>query len=182
MPLTLSRRELRGAFVYFIPNGTAVDGGTVSITAWPDAAPTTNYTDWQFADIEKVEVERQTKSEDFDVPDTAGGYSTDKEEWITRRTWKCTSAKTNSLLKQLENGTSAAVAAGVPQTPLGTKANSIDGVLLIEIKGKDGTVIERTQVWARLTVSSAAGAENTTSKIAFEFQQLTSTLNTYQAN
>lgn len=181
MGLSVTRRELRSAFIYFVPNGTVVDGGTVAITAWPDANPTTNYTDWQFLDIEKVEIERETKSEEFDVPSTTGvGYDTDKEEWVTRRAFKCTSAKTNSLLKQLENGTSSPVTVGVAQTPMAQRTNSIDGVLLIEVKA-GGVVIERTQVWARLSVTQAAGAENATSKINFEFQQLYSSLNTFLA-
>lgn len=182
MGLSLIRRELRGYFLYFIPNGTAVDGGTVSITSWPDGVPTTNYTDWQFADIEKVVVELQTDSETFPVPSTSGGYDEDEEKWIKGRKWKCTSAKTNSILKQLENGTASPVTAGVSQKPLGTRNCTLDGVLLIEIKDKNGTVTERTQVWARLSITTPAGGDKTTSKVEFEFKQLESSLNTYIAN
>jgi len=181
MPLSLVRRELRGYFIYFIPNGTAVDGGTVAITAWPDGVPTTNYTDWQFADIEKCVVELLQDSETFKVPSTSGGYDEDEDKWTKGRKWKCTSAKTNSLLKQLENGTASPVAAGVSQKPLGTRNCTIDGVLLIEIKAKDGTVIERTQVWARLSITTPAGGDAATSKIEFEFKQLEAALNTFLA-
>jgi hypothetical protein len=179
MPLNTIRRELRGYFIYFIPAGTVVDGGTVSKTAWPDGVPTTNYTDWQFADIEKAVLELLQDSETFSVPSTSGGYEEDEEKWIKGRKWKCTSPATNSLLKQLENGTASPIAVGVSQKPLGTRVCTIDGVLLIEIKSKDGAVIERTQVWARLSIITPAGGDKTTSKIEFEFKQLESSLNTF---
>lgn len=182
MPLTLIRRELRGAFVYFIPEGETVDGDVVSSTSWPDGTPTTNYTDWQFTDIETVTESKEVDSETFNIPSVTGGYSRDTEENIFSQTFECVSAKTNSILKQLSYGLTSAAASGVPQKPLAKRDNSINGVLLIEFQGKSGTVLERIQTWSRLRVTEGGNAGSTTSKVTFAFETLDSSLNTYQAN
>ena len=182
MGLTLKRRERRGDFVYFIPNGTAVDGGTVSKTSWPDASPATNYTDWQFDDIESTEFIRDQDTETIQVPNASGGYTKEEEPTVTKRAWKHTTSKANSLLKQLEHGTSSAIASGVPQTPVGTNVPYLDGVYLKETVGADGTVISRIQVWGRLTLVNPPKSENATGKYEFQVQQLSAALNTVQEN
>jgi hypothetical protein len=182
MGLTLKRRERRGDFVYIIPNGTVVDGGTVSKTSWPDAVPTTNYTDWQFDDIESTEPIREVETETISVPQASGGYNKEEEPSVTKRAWKHVTSKANSLLKQLEHGTSSAIAAGVPQTPGGSNVPFIDCVYLRETVGSDGTVLARIQVWARLTLISSPKSENATGKYEFQVQQLYSSLNTIQEN
>lgn len=183
MPLTLQRRELKGAFVYFIPEGTSVAGSPVAKGSWPSASPTSNYTDWLFQDTETLVRERKVDDRMRLVPSTAGGYTEDIEKSVKSLSFIGTTAKTNSILKQLENGTLAAVAVGVPQSPLGDRSGSLDGVCLIELMDESTqTVVERWQVWARLSIDEASGASPEVSVLTFRLLMLEASLNTYQAN
>lgn len=177
--LTTKRRELKNARLYFIPVGETVDAVTVSSTTWPDNSPTTNYTNYQFDDIETVKEEKQFDSEVFKIPKDAGGYLDDEEQTLTKRTWTAATAKTNSLLKQLEHALATVPVVGTAQAPGAKQDNYIEGVLLLEIQLKSGTVTERTQVWARLRLSAAGEVGPTTSKIEFSIEQRDSGNNTY---
>jgi hypothetical protein len=180
MPLTLTRRELRGAHIYFIPVGTVVDGGTVTKTSWPDGVPATNYTDWKFNEIESVVYEVEKETEAIKVPTDNGGYDTDEEETIVGRRWKAKTPMTNSLIKQLENGLANPAASGVAQKPMQRRDATLEGVLLIELTGRaQSGVIERHHTWAKLKVNTPAGAEPSTSKLELDFKGMESSLNTF---
>jgi len=176
---TLIRRELKNARIYFIPSGESVDSVTVANATWPDATPTTNWTNYQFSDVETVKEEKEVDIETFKIPKSTGGYTDDTEEMLRKRTWIAVSAKTNSILKQLEHALSSAVAASTPQAPFTNNSNYVDGVMLLEIQNKNGTVIERTQVWARLRLVTAGDVGPATSKVEFSLEQRESTANTY---
>jgi hypothetical protein len=178
---TLIRRELKNARIYFIPVGEVVDSVTVANATWPDNVPLTNWTNYQIPDIETVKSERTVKSETFSIPNDNGGYTEDTEEMVTSRKWTATTHKTNSYLKQLENGLAATAVASSAQTPGGKADNFIDGVMLLEIQNKGGTVIERTQVWARLRLVSGGEVGPATSQVEFSLELRQSTLNTYVA-
>lgn len=179
---TLIRRELKNARLYFIPNGETVDGNVVANAAnWPDNEPTTNWTNYQFADIETVKEAKEIETEVFKIPKAAGGYTNDTEETLLKRTWNAVTAKTNSLVKQLEHAVAAPVVASEAQAPFTQNNNYIDGVMLLEIQNKNGTVIERTQVWGRLRLVSAGDVGPATAKVEFQIEQRESTLNTYIA-
>ena len=179
---TLIRRELLGARVYFIPAGEVVDTITISASsAWPDASPAANWTAYEFDDIEKVTEFKNEQKEVFMVPDNAGGYTEDEEVHLTARGWECETAKTNSVLKTLQHATAAVVAAATAQAPGARKNNSIDGVCLVEMQGKDGAVKERTQVWARLTLTTPGEVGPATRKLNFRLLQLPHASNTYLA-
>lgn len=180
MGLTVTRRELKNARLYFIPNGTSVDGGTVSISSWPDAVPTTNYTDWQFSSVEKVEDFREENEEKFLQESPYGGMEEVVEKDLRRRGWAVTTSKTNNLIKQLQNGLLAAPAVGTPQTPSAAKDLYLDGVLLLEEQLKDGVVSERHQVWARMRLRAVPGTDGNTAKVTVEFQILQAALNSYK--
>jgi hypothetical protein len=178
---TLIRRELKNARLYFIPSGETVDSVTVANATWPDAVPTTNWTGYQFADIETVKEAKEVETEKFKVPKATGGYTIDTEEMLVMRTWKATTSKTNSIVKQLEHALAAAVVASTAQAPFVKNDNYLDGVMLLEIQNKNGVVIERTQVWARLRLVSAGDVGPTTAKVELSLEQRESTLNTYVA-
>lgn len=178
---TLIRRELKNARIYFIPAGEVVDGVTVSATTWPDNAPTSNYTGYQFADIETVKEAKEIESETFKIPRSTGGYVNDNEENMVSRVWTAMTAKTNSIVKQLEHALASPVVANTAQAPGVKQDNFIDGVMLLEIQNKNGTVIERTQVWSRLRLVSAGDVGPTTAKVEISFEQRESSLNTYIA-
>ncbi len=186
MSLTLVRRELKNARLYFVPSGTvlALGAGAASLTvgptaAFPDNDPTTNYTDYEFPDIEDVKEEKTLKKETFSVPDSAGGYREEDEEMCTQRKWKATTHKTNALLKQLQHGLVNLPVVGTAQAPGAKKDNAIDGVMLLEIQNKSGVVIERTSVWARLRLTSAGDVGPATAKVEFAIEQLAHTANSY---
>lgn len=179
---TLIRREFKNARISFIPAGETVDSVTVAVGTWPDASPTTNYTAYAFADIESVKETKEVKKETFEVPKSAGGYFLDSEETLVSRIWTSTTAKTNSIIKQLEHGLSAPLVAGVPQAPFTNQNNFVDGVFLLEIQNKNGVVIERTQVWGRLRLVSAGDVGPATAKVEFSIEQRESVLNTYVCN
>lgn len=181
MPVSLVRRELKNARIYFIPAGTVVGAVTVARASWPTGSPASNYTDWEFTDVETLTSEKEVEEEIFRIPRSTGGYKNDKEETVLGRTWTATTAKTNNLLKQLEHNLPATVVAGTPQAPL-TGGNSIEGVMLLEIQNKNSTIIERTQVWAKLRVVTPGDVGPATAKVQFSIEQLESSLNTYVVN
>jgi hypothetical protein len=180
---TLIRRELLGARIYFIPTGESVDSATISKTlaTWPDVTPATNWTNYLFADIEKVTEFKSENTEKFMVPDDFGGYNEDEEISLVARGWEAETAKTNSILKTLQHAVPNLVAASVAQAPGTRKANSIEGIALVEMQGKDGAVKERTQVWARLTLVSPGDVGPATRKLRFRLLQIAHVNNTYQA-
>jgi len=177
--LTLVRRELKNARLYFVPAGGTVDSIVVANALWPDNNPTTNYTDCEFVNIEDVKESSTVKKETFTVPDVAGGYRDEDEEMVTQRMWKATTHTTNALLKQLQNGLATLPVVGTAQAPGVKKDNCIDGVLLIEIQSKAGVIIERTQVWARLRLVSGGDVGPATMKIEFSLEQLYSPNNSF---
>ncbi len=59
------------------------------------------------------------------------------------------------------------------------KDNCIDGVFLLEIQNKAGVVVERTQVWARLRLTTPGDVGPATAKIEFSVEQLNSIYNSY---
>jgi hypothetical protein len=177
--LTTKRRELKNARLYFIPVGELVDAVTVSKTTWPDNSPTSNWTNYQFDDIETVKEAKEFDTETFKIPKDAGGYLDDEEQTLKKRTWTAATAKTNSLLKQLEHALATVPVVGTAQAPGVKQDNFIEGVMLLEIQNKDGAVIERTQVWARLRLVTAGEVGPTTSKIEFSIEQRDSGNNTF---
>lgn len=178
---TLIRRELKNARLYFIPSGETVDAVVVANALWPDNVPTANWTAYQFGDIETVKEEKEVETEEFKIPKATGGYTTDTEEMLVKRMWTATTAKTNSLLKQLEHALASPVVASTAQAPFVNNSNYLDGVMLLEIQNKNGTVIERTQVWARLRLVTAGDVGPATAKVEFSIEQRESTLNSYVA-
>lgn len=179
---TLIRRELKNARLYFIPAGETVDAVVAAATnAPPDNSPTANWTAYQFADIETVKEAKEVETESFKIPKATGGYSVDTEELLIKRMWTATTAKTNSILKQLEHALAAPVVASTAQAPFVNNSNFLDGWMLLEIQNKNGVVIERTQVWSRLRLVSAGDVGPATAKVEFSLEQRESTFNSYVA-
>jgi hypothetical protein len=177
----LIRRELKNARLYFIPSAEVVDTVTVTATTWPDNSPSSNWTAYQFQDIETVKSVRTIKTESFNVPDDGGGYTEDIEEMVTSRKWTATTHKTNNYIKQLENGIFSPLVASAAQAPGAKTDNFLDGVMLLEVQNKSGTIIERVQVWARLRVTSEAEIGPASSSVELSFELRTSALNTFVA-
>jgi hypothetical protein len=176
--LTLKRREKKIERIYFIPAGAVVDGVTVAIATWPDASPTTNWTDYQYDDIEKLKPERETVKEEFIIPG-ATGYIRDTTETVIYNSYSATTAKTNALVKQLEYGLASIPVAGVAQAPRARKENYLDGVMLREVLLEStGTVTERHQTWARKNVTDFGESGNATSKVQVKFTEMESANNT----
>lgn len=178
---TLLRRELKNARMYFIPSGETVDAVTVANATWPDNNPTTNWTAYEIPEIEDVKEENTVKKESFTIPDAGGGYREEEEEMVTRRMWKASTHKTSIYLKKLQHGLATIPVVGTAIAPGTAKDNYMDGVLLLEIQNKAGTVIERTQVWARLRLVTAGDVGPVTAKVEISLEQLPSTLNSYVA-
>ncbi len=179
---TLVRRERKNATIAFVPLGEVVDSVTVSKTTWPDGNPTTNYTDFAIPDIEElIEVLLKSK-EPFKVPRSSGGYRIETETNLEGMTFEALTAKTNSYLKGLTWATPATVATGTAQAPNERSQLWIDGVLLIELRNNAGAIIDRCQVWARMTLEDAGpAAKPETSKLKIMFEVLDSGNNTYLA-
>ena len=178
---TVVRRELKNARLYFIPSGETVDAVTVTAGAWPDNVPTTNWTAYELPEIEDVKsVNTIVKDGPFKIPDpNGGGYIDDEEEMVTKRMWTATTHRTNNYIKQLQHGLASAPAVGTALAAGLTKDNFLDGVMLLVVTKKDGTIIERTQVWSRLRLTTAGDIGPATAKVEFSLEQRPSTLNTY---
>ena len=177
MSLTTIRRELKSVRIYFIPEGTVLPLGaaelplTVSIlNAFPDNTPPTNYTDWQFKQIETVKEAKTVKNEPFTIGSDYGGYDEDDEDMIVKRVWTVDTHLNNSIFKQLQYGLTAPPVVGVSQAIDRNKANSMEGVLLLEVLEKRlSTVIERISCWAKLRLISPGEAAAPTAKQEFSF-------------
>lgn len=178
---TLIRRELKNVRFYFIPAGEIVDTVTVAKETWPDNVPTTNYTAYQWPDVETLKLEKTVKEEIIQIPADEGGYMDDPEEMTTMRKWTGVTAKTNNIIKQLDNGLAAVVADNVAQAPDQVSDNYKEGISLIEVQGKNGTMIERRQMWSRVRIKTTGDAAPTTAKVEFTVERRPSSLNTYIA-
>jgi len=176
---TTIRRELLNARVYFIPAGETVDTVTVTETAWPDNSPTTNWTNYQLHDTETIKAEREFDVETFKIPKATGGYRDDEDSTLKKVTYTGVTAKTNSLLKQLEHGLSAQPVAATPQAPFASNTNYVEGVALLEFQSKAGTITERVQVWSRLRLSDAGEVGPTTKKLTYTLEVRDSASNSY---
>jgi len=179
MSLTNSRR-LKGAFVYFIPFGVTVDSATVSATSWPDNDPTTNWTDYAFGCIENVQPMREADTESLLCPSPDGGYILEDEQRATKDGWMMQTNKYNELIDRLEYGLASTPVAGVPQTPFAERDRYVDGVVLIQARGLDGTDYHVEQWHARLRLATVPEWGNSTSKPVVSFQCLQNDLNTFE--
>lgn len=177
---TFKRRELSNAQLCFIPNGESVDSVTVAAETWPDNDPTTNFTDYEMPDIERVTKEDEIESENFMIPKADGkGYKNDDEQMVTGRKWVATTAKTNNFIKQLENGLAAAVVDATSQE-YGTETdNYILGILRIVERSKTGATLQTIQVWAKMRVRSAGEVGPASKKLEIEFKEEYSSLNSF---
>ena len=176
---TIHRRELKNCRLYFIPQGELVSAVTVANATWPTNIPVTNYTDFEIKEIEDGKLERAISSEMFKIPSALGGYIDDPEEMIGARVWKFSTHRTNNYIKQLENGLAAAPVVSVAQAPGARNDNFIEGVAQIEMQNKNGTMIERYQIWARMRVSTSGDAGPATAKVELSIEMRYSSLNTY---
>jgi len=184
-PPIVIRRELLNVRGYFIPQGDLVDGITVAAEAasgqgWPDNAPTSNYTAYEFVQIENAKSVNTVVNEVFKIPNPAGGgYVDDEEQMVTKRSWEMESHATNSYFKKLENGLASLPVAGTAQAIGQNLDNYIDGVALLVYTTKGSTVVERRQVWARLRLKAAPDVGPATGKVAFSLEMRPSTQNSY---
>lgn len=176
---TTIRRELLNARVYFIPSGETVDAVTVTETAWPDNSPTANWTAYQLQDTETLKVEREYEQETFQIPKASGGYFDDEEGTLKKVTLTGVTAKTSSLIKQLEYGLSSQPVVGTAQSPFARNDDFVEGVALIEFQNKSGTVTERLQIWSRLRLSDAGEVGPNTKKITYVLERRDSVNNSY---
>jgi hypothetical protein len=176
---TTTRRELLNARVYFIPTGESVDAVTVTETTWPDNSPTTNWTNYQLHDTETIKSERQYEEETFKIPRASGGYNNDIEKTLISVTYTGVTAKTNSLLKQLEHGLSSQPVAGTAQAPFANGNDYVEGVALLELQNKSGVVTERIQIWARLRLTDPGEVGPQTKKLTYQLEKRDSVNNSY---
>lgn len=176
---TVIRRELLNARVYFIPLGEIVDSVTVAEATWPDNAPTANWTAFQLQDTETLKCEREFEEETFKIPKASGGYSDDVESLLKKVTYTGATAKTNSLLKQLEHGLNSQPVVGTAQAPFVKNDNFVEGVSLIELQNKSGVVTERIQIWSRLRLSDSGEVGPATKKLTYTIERRDSAANTY---
>jgi hypothetical protein len=177
---TTIRRELLNARVYFIPAAEVVDSVTVVQNGpWPDNNPTTNYTSYQLHDTETIKCEREFEEETFKIPKATGGYADDVESTLKKVTYTGTTAKTNSLLKQLEHGLASQPVVGTAQAPFVRNDNFVEGVALLELQNKTGTVTERIQIWTRLRLTDAGEVGPNSKKLTYTLELRDSTANSY---
>ena len=171
-----ARRELKNARIYLVPAGTvlATGDGSNSLTVaegavFPDNSPTTNYTDYEIPDIEEVTEELKKKEEEFVIPDTVNGaYFADEESTVTSRKYKAVTHKITALLKGLAFGLAAKPVIGTAAAINANKDPYVDGVCLIEIANKGGTVIDRAVFWARMRLTDPGKIGPETSKLGVE--------------
>lgn len=178
---TTIRRELLNARVYFIPAGEVVDGNPAlsATTAWPDNTPTANWTAFQLHDTETIKAEREFEQETFKIPKSTGGYTDDTESTLKKVTYTGTTAKTNSLLKQLEHGLTSQPVVGTAQSPFVRNDDFVEGVALLELQNKAGVMTERIQVWSRLRLTDAGEVGPSTKKLTYTLEVRDATANSY---
>lgn len=176
---TTIRRELLNARVYFIPTGETVDSVTVDSTTWPDNDPVANWTAYQLQDTETLRIEREFDTETFQIPKASGGYTDDQENTLKKVTYTGTTAKTSSIFKKLEHLLASVPAVGTAQSPYVSNDDYIEGVALIELQNKTGTVTERIQVWSRLRLTDPGEVGPATKKLTYSLEVRDSSANSY---
>lgn len=177
---TVRRELLNVALLAFVPVGEVVDSVTVAKGTWPDAAPTTNYTNYLIAEVETIKAKREFDTEEFKIPKNTGNYFTDKETSLKSVIFEGETAKTNSVFKQLEHALASVPAVGTALTPYVGTNDYKEGVVLLELQNKGGTVTERIQVWGKLRLVDPGTIGPATRKLKFEIEvDFTATNNTY---
>ena len=176
---TRVRREHLNCRFYFIPNGETVDTVTIARATWPDANPTTNWTNYQFRDIEKCMPDHKVDTEEWKVPADSGGYDNDSEEQVQTRRWKLTTAWSNNYIKRLEHALASNPVVDTAQTPGVKNDNFITGVALFEFQNKNGDIVERFQLWGKLRLTNQPASEPKSRSFEVSFEQLSSGNNTY---
>lgn len=156
-----------------------MDTLTVSASTWPDNSPLTNWTNYNFPDIEKVVPKMETDTEAWMVPNDTGGYRKDTEETVTLRKWELHTSKTNSYLKRMEHATAAWVTAGTAVRPGNKADNFITGVALFEFQLKSGLVSERWQLWGKLRLEDPGEVGPKTRLVKMSFEEVDNALNSY---
>lgn len=178
---TLQRSELKGGFFCFIPIATVISGTPVSKTSWPALAA--DYEAWRFKDIETLKRERKVDTRTRQVPVTTGGYEEQNKKSLKGQSFIGTTAQTNGVLKQLENGLASIAVAGVPQKFMDDRQADIEGVGLIELVDEEtGIVVDAIQCWGRLSLDAASDASPEVSTLTFRFDVINAALNTFETN
>lgn len=177
--LAFNRREVKGERIYFIPAGTSVDSVTVAIATWPDASPTSNWTDFEMDDIEMLEPGKEVETETFVIPSNTDGYDEDEDQTVKANFWTAETAKTNALVKMIEYGLATLPVANTAQVPFARKENYVEGVLLKETVVRGVGVTERLQCWARVYLETPGNSSSKTSKVKLKFRRMASANNTF---
>lgn len=178
---TLSRVEVKGAFFSFIPVGTNILGTPVAKDSWPSSSAA--YLDWRFKDTETLKRERKVDSRTRNIPLESGGYEEQNRKSLKGMAFIGTTAQTNGVLKQLENGLPEIAVAGVAQEPMTSREASIEGVSLIELVDEDtGLVVDAWQFWSRLSLDTPSDASPETSTLTWRSELIKAGLNTYEPN
>lgn len=178
----IDRVETLFSHLSFVPLGTTVDATTVAKNTWPDATPSTNYSDFKLKEIENLKPFQNTETEPrIYVSETAAGWT--QEDEVTRKNAGYTFdvARTNTLYKMLQYGLVSLPVAGTPQVPYARKEAYVDGVLLKETGVVSlGEITEIEQVWARLELVNAGDQTNKTARVSLRLTILDADNNTFE--
>ncbi|MEM1085949.1 MAG: hypothetical protein AAGI48_17705 [Verrucomicrobiota bacterium] len=173
--IALTEELLLNAQIFFIPDGTSVDGGTASISSLPDNDPATNWTDFEFGCINRVQWSPEYKEEDRECADTVnGGYRTRKRRWVDRDMFDFTTLEYNENHHRLAFGIDGAITPGTGQTPFATKFREIDGWLRIVAGKEDGTELCTGHLWVRLRLGDVPEWANASGSPVYQIEYLSS--------
>lgn len=161
---------LLGAFAFFIPDGTTVDGSPAARDSLPDDVPTTNWTDYALGPIERSKITQQVKESPRSVPRETGGYDETPRRIGTGWTIEMTTTEYLELIHRLQLGAPAAVADGVAFTPFQIGGDQkVDGWLRIESKDENGATKINLIDWVELRLTEIPEWTNEYGKPVLQF-------------
>lgn len=152
--------------------GATLSGGVSGDVIAVDTKPT-DFSDWKFGCLNKVEPQVETKSEERECSrGVSGGFRLKKREWVTRDMAQVTTLEFNHLHHRLCYGLDADPTLGVEQTPFSKTFREINGWMRLEQNKEEGGPFMDLEVRATLRIPSKPVIENATGTPVFEFEYI----------
>jgi hypothetical protein len=167
-----------GNFAYFVEGGTTVDATEVSITAYPDVDPITN---WEsLGCITETEFETEKETDTDYCPSPTGGYSKIEEEQTVRDLIKMKCRDTSEPFWRMLLGLNSKIVDETAQTPFINKRRYVEGWLKVQGRGLDGADRVVMNVWGRLKIDETPKWSKDPTKPGYVFEVIFSEIATVE--
>lgn len=171
-------KSIIGNFVSFAESGLTIDAVVVSVAAFPDDDPTTNWESLGCITETDFETEKETDTEYCPSPN--GGYDKIEEEQTVRDVIKMKCRDTSEPFWRMLLGLNAKIVDVTAQVPFANKLRYIEGWLKVQGVGLDGSDRVAMKVWGRLKIDENPKWSKDPTKPGYMFEVLYSAIATVE--